>query len=180
MNKSDGRKKNGRHMSLCACSTTNALLCYLSPLDCYYRSSSVQAPADSTLQHRNKQHQQSFFFFFIAALFTQRTISSLTSTLSADIYIIALEKLCFYCTFTKIKSAQMDKSKKMHLSPTKTDRIGHLFKQVITNSIYSSHLLPNTHICVGAQESVCWLYRTITRYYHGNHSCGLESTEKSA
>lgn len=111
-NKSDERKKNGlwKSVSLCACSTTNTPLCYLSPLGCDYRSGSVQAPADTTLQLRNKQPQRASLQL---ALYPEDDTIFKSSTLSADIYIIALENCDFTPSLMSIKAAQMDESRKM-------------------------------------------------------------------
>lgn len=91
-NKSDERKKNGL-VSLCACSTTNTPLCYLSPLGCDYRSGSVQATADTTLQLGNKQPQGASLQL---PLYPEDDTIFKSSILSAGIYIIALEN----CNFT--------------------------------------------------------------------------------
>lgn len=111
-NKSDERKKNGlwKSVSSCACLTTNTPLCYLSPLGCDYRSGSVLAPADTTLQLRNKQAQRASLQL---PLYPEDDTIFKSSTLSADIYIIALENCDFTPSLMSIKAAQMDKSRKM-------------------------------------------------------------------
>lgn len=104
------RKMDSEKVCRCASARQQTPLCYLSPLGCDYRSGSVQAPADTTLQLRNKQPQRASLQL---PLYPEDDTIFKSSTLSADIYIIALENYDFTPSLTSIKAAQMDQSRKM-------------------------------------------------------------------